>query len=114
MAIDKKIITFLFSALHSLERCHRHSSVLLEAQPYQPETVKSSLEEQARVLRSMKEAAELIHLATQAGSHIEAARQFQIFYGLNAMVRPDIISTFSSLAKGRVHFDLSDNNAVVH
>ncbi|MCB0343693.1 MAG: hypothetical protein KDD66_01175 [Bdellovibrionales bacterium] len=114
MAIDKKIIAFLFSALHSLERCHMHSNNLLEAQPYQPETVKSGLLEQAKVLAAMKHTAEQIHFASQAGSQAEAARLMQIFYGLNAIVRPDIVATFSSLAKGRVHFDLSDNNAVVH
>lgn len=114
MAVDRKIVGFLFSALHSLERCHRHSIGLLAAQPYQPETVAAGLEEQRRVLHAMKQTVEQIDSASLNGSDLETARLLQVFYGLNAMVRPDVIATFSSLAKGRVHFDLNDATSVIH
>ncbi|MCB0359085.1 MAG: hypothetical protein KDD44_05605 [Bdellovibrionales bacterium] len=114
MTMNDKAIIYLFAALQGLERCVSRCEEMLGSQQHQPEFVGRAIEEQKRILLTMRRTANRLQLELVKEDWNEVVRLTQTFYGLNTMVRPEILSTFQALSNKRIALQLSDNEATFH
>ena len=112
--MSKDMIVHIFASVQGLEKCVLHSRKMLAEQKHQPLIVHSSITEQERVLKQMRRAANRLQLELVSEDWVSAVRSLNIFYGLCTMARPEILSTFSSLANRQVCLQLSDHGATCH
>lgn len=102
--MNKELIPHVFASLHSLERylenIRRMSGTQEGIDAKFLSQLEHSLPEQERVLKQMRRVANKLQLEIAKEEWDEVIRSLRIFYGLNHMVRPDLIATFVKLSKG--------------
>jgi hypothetical protein len=99
MYMNAQLIGHVFATLQSLERCMANVKKMLPAQEGNyPEIVKI-VPEQERVLQQMRRVANLLQLETARNDWPTAVRSLKIFYGLNHMIRNDLMTAFTKLSQ---------------
>lgn len=104
----------LFAVVASLEKCISHSEKMLLEQTFQPEHVYQQIEQQRACVEQMQTVANRIQLEALRKDWRKVVRSFQVFYGLNTMVRPEIITTFSTLSRRELCIGFSRDQAALH
>jgi|GEM_PF-6694938 len=112
--MDSQIIVHVFAAIQALEKCHDNSRRMLGEQKTQPLSVHTALLQQSRILRAMRQSANNLQLELARKDWIKATRSLKIYYGLNNMIRPEIMATFSALANGEICLQLNDAQSMCH
>ncbi len=112
--IKRETLFKLYASLQSLEKCHENSKRMLSSQLSQPAIVRSSLAQQAEVLVKMRRTANKLQFELARDDWASAGRSLRVFAGLQALVRPDIVSTFSALANDELALQLCENEALYH
>lgn len=104
LRMNKELIPHVFSSLHSLERYLENIRRLVAGNdgldPKFANHIEVSLPEQERVLKQMRRVANKLQLEIAKEEWDAVIRSLRIFYGLNHMVRPDLINMFVKLSKG--------------
>ena len=98
--VTKEKTVHLFATLQALEKCLANSKKMLEEQKDQPLSMHTAVFQQGRLLREMRRTLNCLQLHIAKNEWPQAVRAMQIFYGLNSMVRPNIMASFSALANG--------------
>lgn len=112
--MDTSIVIHVFAAIQALEKCLENSRRMLKEQRQQPLSVHTSLLQQTRMLRSMRQAANTLQLDVARRDWVSAVRTLQIYYGLNKMVRSEIMGTFSALANREICLQFHDGESISH
>ena len=112
--MNDKAVIYLFAAVQGMERCVARCEKMLGEQTYQPSSVATSIAEQRRILREMRRSANKLQLEIAKKDWNGAVRSIQIFYGLNNMVRPEILATFSALANKRIAYQFTETEDTIH
>ena len=111
---NNELISRVFSIVQSLEKCLEGSRRMVGDYASCVCPINTSLEEQSRVLSRMKKEASRIQYEYESRDWIETARSLAIFYGLNHMVRPEVMTTYVTLANGRPTTSLIEEVPVWH
>lgn len=97
----QELITYVFGALQALERYIEQTKSLLEKDPALQDRLPCPLSEQDKVVQHMRRIANKLQFEIAKKDWEGVVRMLKLFYGLDALVRSDIISTFVSLSGGR-------------
>ncbi len=96
--MNTKIAIHVFAALQGLEKSF--DAIKAQVQQGNPEHEKISavLPKQQEILIDMRRTANLLQLHLAKKDWSEAVRSLKIFYGLNQLVRPDILQAFAVIS----------------
>lgn len=95
--MDKKIITHVFAALQNLERCHERTSGMLDQAGEDKESLEVILPQHAEVLKQMRRTANYLQFEVAREDWLAVVRSLKIFYGLNHLIRGDLLAAHSKL-----------------
>jgi hypothetical protein len=112
--MNEAVINHLFAVVQSLEKCLGNSDKMLVEQTFQPREVETSLAQQHALLAEMRKTAKQIQVDYSVQNWAAITRSLKIFYGLNTMVRPEIVSTFSQLARKEICLSIENQGAEMH
>lgn len=100
--MDKRIITHVFAAVQSLEKCLSKTKELLpEAGPEAAEerrALELLVPQQEEALLKMRRTANRLQMEMARSDWNSATRSLRIFYGLNHLIRRDVLKSHSKLA----------------
>ena len=106
---NKEIIPNVYASLLGLERKIKTIRTIQSNSSDKSTQVNASLEEQEKVLKHMRQTANKLQLALAKKDAIEIARLLQIYYGLNHMVQPEVVSTFRKVTLDSLKNSLSNH-----
>ncbi len=106
-----KQIVRIFGMLHSLERIVEQNRQTIEADRPLLKELGASQKEQEKVLKHMRRAANLLQLAIATNKAEQIARNLQIYYSLNHMVKEEIFHTLRRVSK---HASVAASEAPEH
>jgi len=109
--MDNSTVTRAFATLQALEKCHANSEKMTRQASDTSSTVLAGLLEQKKVLTSMRRVANRLNLEVARSDVRATHRSLQIFYGMNALVRPEILATFQLLAGAKMNAAASAGGA---
>ena len=110
----RKVLAAVFSSLQGLEKCVQTSKRLHNALPSPSNLVAQAIKDQNCVLSQMRRTANKLQLQFASDDWDDIVRSLQVFYGLRQMVRPEIMSTFQSLANKELKLPKINQDAVIH
>ena len=113
--IDRNnMIASVFSSLQGLEKCLKSSKKMYDKEFRTSALVEQALSQQSLIIVDMRRTANKlqIHLAKKDWDGV--VRTLRVFYGLRQIVRPEIMSTFQSLANRELHLPQLEDDSVVH
>jgi hypothetical protein len=96
--MNTDIAIHVFASLQGLEKTFGTIKQELQNKKDLSEELLASLPKQEEILVDMRRAANLLQLHLAKKDWVAAIRSLQIYYGLNHLVRPDIIKAFGTLA----------------
>ena len=108
--MSSNFISHVFSSLLFMEKYLEHSKKIID--PYSAQA--GVLAEQQDILKQMRLIANKLQLEHAREDWLAIVRSLRVFYGLNYMVRPEIISTFVALANKQPRQPFSMTGAVYH
>ncbi len=113
--MDNELIKRVFAIVQALEKCHRSSRRMAESNPSRSgmnhssksgtelnRKIDEALNQQEEMLIRMRRQANKLQIFFARKDWLETVHTLQIFYGLNHMVRPEIMATYATLANGGV------------
>lgn len=112
--MSKELLAHIFSSLQSLEKCLENSKRMYALEPVKATYIAEALTQQTEVLGQMRRVANKLQLDIAAQDVSQINRSMQIYYGLTSIVRPEILSTFRSLANGKGNLELAEQHSLVH
>jgi DNA polymerase III delta prime subunit len=99
--MSQNLLNHVFSAVLHLERSLSEIDPLLSQAPDANER-KVIFAQHKKAVRQMRAAANRLQLANAADDVLESHRQITIFYGIQQMVRPEIMKMLASLLNPNV------------
>lgn len=96
--MDKRIITHVFAAVQSLEKCLSKVKTLAPEAGAERTELEQLIPQQEEVLDKMRRTANRLQLEMARKDWNASVRSLRIFYGLNHLVRRDLLKTHSKLA----------------
>ena len=112
--MKKETLVHMFATVQSLEKCVEQNRKMLCENRTQPEFAYEAVEQQAEILKKMRRVANQLQVLLVKQDIKQISRFTQIFYSLNSMVRPEIMSMFSSLANNEICFRLEEHQEARH
>mgnify|MGYP003382194329 CR=1 FL=1 len=106
--MNKELIPHVFASLQNLERYLENIKRFSDSNVAQPTSLQRSIDDQERVLKQMRRVANKLQIEVAREQWDAVVRTLRIFYGLNHMVRPDVMATFVQLSKGQTRIEESD------
>ena len=88
----------IFGALHTLERSLDLCKNTMLKNSNLPERITGSIAEQERIIKHMRRVANKLQFELAQQDWAAVHRSLNIFYSLNQMVRPEIMSTYRELS----------------
>ena len=98
--MNKELIPHVFASLQSLERYVDIIKSSLESSDHTGNELRAMVPQYETTLKKMRRTANKLQFQVAADNQQQIIRSLRIFYGLNHMVRPEILSSFLSLSKG--------------
>jgi len=95
--MKQTILVNIFSTLQSLEKVASQNRQMAQGYTSKMPSTSSSLDQQEQVLRKMRRTANRLQFEFVTNNWDAAVRLLNVFYGLNHMVRPEIMTSFASL-----------------
>ncbi len=99
LVMNTQLIGHVFATLQHLEKCLSNVKRLVQGQEKFCPEISKAVPEQEKVLVQMRRVANLLQLETARNDLPSAVRSLKIFYGLNHMVRNDLMSAFAKLSQ---------------
>lgn len=112
--MKKEMVVHMFATVQSLEKCVAQNRRMLAESNTQPGHARAAVEQQQRVLTQMRRVANRLQLLLVKKDWVEIVRLTSVFYGLNSLVRPEIMSMFSALANDEVYFQFAEARGQAH
>ena len=91
-------VTHVFGALNTLEKTVKVSEKMIKDNHIKSNGIDSAIFQQKKFLSEMRRAANKLQLEICKKDFAGAARSYQTFYGLNSIVRPEILTTYRIVA----------------
>lgn len=107
---NKEIIIHVFSSLQSLEKYLDSIKKLVRGK----EKTADGLVQHEKVIRCMRRMANKIQLDVAHDDWDAAVRSLKIFYGLNHMIRPELVSTLMRLSGSKSPLEHCQPKPVCH
>ena len=105
--MNKELVNHVFDSLQTIENYLSSSKKLLSSTSAKED---AQIGEQEKVIEKMRWVAYELQLEVSKNDMNTSLRLLRIFYGLNHMVRPEIIATYSSLS-GKINSSTSSNHS---
>lgn len=105
--MNKELIPHVFASLQNLERYLENIKKFSDTSAAHAPSLLRSIEDQERVLKQMRRVANKLQIEVAREQWDSVVRTLRIFYGLNHMVRPDLMATFVQLSKGQTMIEES-------
>ena len=102
--MKRKLIIHIFAVVQNLEKRLEETKAAIKDTKGMPMQMHFDLVQQEDVVKHMRRTANRLQLELAREDWIAIIRTLQIFYGLNHMVRPEVMGTYSSIVKGQNHF----------
>jgi len=99
--MDKRVITHVFGALQSLEKCMSNVKDMLPNHGKAVGDVSALIPQHEKVLVKMRRTANCLQLELAREDWNASIRSLRIFYGLNHLIRKDILSLNRKLTGAR-------------
>lgn len=99
MVMNTSLVTHVFASLQSLEKCLGNVKKMLPSQTDSCDELKKVVPEQEKILEQMRRIANKLQLEVARNDLGSAVRTLKIFYGLNHMIRGDVMNAFSKLSE---------------
>jgi hypothetical protein len=99
MHMNAQLIGHVFATLQSLEKCMANVKKMIPGQEASCPEITKIVPEQERVLLQMRRMANMLQLETARNDWPSAVRSLKIFYGLNHMIRNDLMTAFTKLSQ---------------
>ncbi len=99
--MTSEFLYHIFSSLQSLEKKFATVKELLPGPSESPDVFHHHLPQQKKILRQMRRTANKLQLEAAHSDWVSLTRSLKIFYGLNQLIREDIILACSNLSKAR-------------
>ena len=112
--MNKHLIVHVFAVVQSLEKCISLSKEVIDGNKSLPAQIAKNIAEQERIVRKMRRTANRLQFEFANENWIESTRLLQVFYGLNHMVRPEVRTTYQSLALGKNVLSTTEQAVAVH
>jgi len=97
--MKNELITHVFGAVQGLEKYSTQINSLLDANKNKANLLTSNPEEHNKVIKHMRRIANKLQLEVAKNNTSESYRLLKLFYGLNSLVRPEVLSTFVILSR---------------
>ena len=110
--MTNQVIMRIFGSLQGLERCLRQVKQLLPENQEAIRDIAYLIPQQEQALKKMRRLANTLQLQIAKKDWKNAVRTMQIFYGLNHMIRSDLLGAFAKLS-GAEKVPLAADTAVV-
>ncbi|MFN8389100.1 MAG: hypothetical protein U0136_02275 [Bdellovibrionota bacterium] len=107
--MNKELIPHVFASVQSLERYVQNIRSLIGDSSSEHESIRAACPDFERVVKQMRRVANKLQFEVAADDNAAIVRSLQIFYGLNHMVRPEVITAFLTLTRGK---EARDNSSV--
>jgi len=92
--VTSEKISRVFASLQGLERCY--NSVCKIVHLKDSESTKNIINKKHKeILEEMRRVANKIQLFSAKKQHSNALRELKVFYGLNHMIRPDLMNAYA-------------------
>lgn len=97
--MDKtNIVAFTFGAVNRLERFTTKASELLRHNQDRESKLNCPFSDQVRVVKQMRQVANKLQLELAKNNWVEAIRLMKIFYGLDNLIRPELMESVVKLS----------------
>lgn len=94
---NSSLLAHVFGSVMALEKCLANTRDTVSKNGFRRAQVLGQLERYGEVVEKMRQTANHLQLAIARKNSLEIVRLLQVIYGLNHMVRPEILSTFVSV-----------------
>ncbi len=108
------LLKHVFGALQGLEKYNDKISHLAEAHPERTLALSSAPEDQAQMVLYMRKTANKLQMAFARDDWNEGVRLLKIFYGINALVRPEVLSSFVIMSQSDIKQVTQHREASMH
>ena len=98
--MSPEVIPHVFASLQTLERYLEQVRTLSTRAVEFSAELRTRIPEFERVVKQMRRTANKLQFQVAANNQAEIVRSLRIFYGLNHMLRPELLSTLIKLTKG--------------
>ena len=95
--MEDNLLAHVFGSVQALEKCLANTRDTVSKNGFRRAQILCQLESYGEVVAKMRQTANHLQLAIARNNRIETVRLLQVIYGLNHMVRPEILSTFVSV-----------------
>lgn len=96
--MNKRVITHVFAAVQNLEKSMAQVKDLLTTRPKEHAELQQIIPQQEEVLKKMRRTANRLQFELAREDWYAAIRSLRVFYGLNHLVRKDILGAQRRLA----------------
>lgn len=93
MSMNKRVITHVFAAVQNLEKSMKQVKELMATHRGSLTELESLIPQQELVLKKMRRTANRLQFELAREDWNSAIRSLRIFYGLNHLIRKDLMST---------------------
>ena len=98
--MNKEIIPHVFATVMNLERYFGTIIAMIRDGSPEQKKLSSELPQIERIIKNMRQAANKLQFELAGNNEKAALRSLQIFYGLNHMVRPEILAAHRLVNNG--------------
>lgn len=102
--MSRELLAHVFSSLNGLEKTISDVKGMCNVSERTRREYAHDIEQQERVVQHMRRSANKLQLIFAHRDSIGAIRELQIYYGLNAMVRPSVMRIYAELANTKNPF----------
>ena len=95
--MNSEMLAHVFGSVLALEKCLANTRQTVSENGFRRVQILCQLERYSEVVEKMRQTANHLQLAVARKNRIEIVRLLQVIYGLNHMVRPEILATFVSV-----------------
>lgn len=96
--MNEQIIPHVFGSLHTLERYLERVTTLIDTHA-EMKAIAKMLPEFERVVEHMRRTANKLQLHVASKNISDVVRDLRIFYGLNHLLRPELLRALAQLSK---------------
>lgn len=112
----REMVHHTYSVIHQLEQFLDNVKRLISERKTELPDLPVSVQEQERILQQMRRIANKLQLEIAKSNWPGVVRTLRIFYGMNQMIRPELVATLIALStdKGLRVVNMSQRAATCH
>lgn len=98
--MTSEVLVHIFAAIQGLEKCITGTKKALSGSNKARPDVEQALGQQEQIVGEMRKHANKLQLQIAGNDYSSIIRSLDVIYGLNSMVRSEVISTYSAITYG--------------